>query len=112
MKQEYGKTAAILFRLIDSRYGSDAAFERAAGLSPKTVSNWRRGISASYMKMLPTLARLFSVRVEDLLFTEEKPVGRDEVLFLLSEVEKLPPRRREALYESLAQVIGLYMRDL
>ena len=44
-----------IISLIESEFESDAAFERSVGLADKTVSNWRRGRSASYMKMLPRL---------------------------------------------------------
>ena len=42
--------------LIESQFESDAAFERALSLPEKTVNNWRRGRSASFMKMLPKLS--------------------------------------------------------
>ena len=53
--------------LIESEYDSDAAFERAMGLSEKTVNNWRRGRSASFMKILPALSERFGVNVGELL---------------------------------------------
>ena len=56
-----------ILSLIDSEFESDAAFERALGLADKTVNNWRRGRSASYMKMLPTLSEVFKVNVGELL---------------------------------------------
>ena len=56
-----------ILELIDSEFESDAAFERAMGLSDKTVNNWRRGRSSSYMKMLPRLSDEFSVNVGELL---------------------------------------------
>ena len=56
-----------ILSLIDTEFESDAAFERAMGLRDKTVNNWRRGRSASYMKMLPTLSERFSVNVGELL---------------------------------------------
>ena len=63
-----------ILSLIDSEYESDAAFERAMGLSDKTVNNWRRGRSSSYMKMLPRLSEEFKVNVGDLL---DMPVRKD-----------------------------------
>ena len=56
-----------ILSLIDAEFESDAAFERALGLSEKTVNNWRRGRSASYMKMLPRLSEEFRVNVGELL---------------------------------------------
>ena len=48
-----------ILSLIDSEFESDAAFERALGLSEKTVNNWRRGRSASFMRILQKLSELF-----------------------------------------------------
>ena len=56
-----------ILSLIDSEFESDAAFERALGLSEKTVNNWRRSRSSSYMKMLPRLSEEFRVNVGELL---------------------------------------------
>ena len=58
-----------ILALIDSEFESDAAFERRMGLADKTVNNWRRDRSASYMKMIPELAEKFSVNVTELLDT-------------------------------------------
>ena len=58
--------------MIAREFSSDAAFERAASLPKKTVSNWRRGLSSSFMKMLPTLADLFGVAAQELIDTEGK----------------------------------------
>ena len=65
-------TREMLLSLIEAEYESDAAFERAASLPKKTVSNWRRGLSSSFMKMLPTLADLFGVAAQELIDTEGK----------------------------------------
>ena len=40
------KTANIIINLIEEKYESDAVFERALGVPPKTVNNWKRGTSA------------------------------------------------------------------
>ncbi len=64
---------AAVLRLIPTRFPSDAAFERAAGLPPKTVSNWRRGRSATYMKMLPQLELLLGEEFS--AFLHETPVS-------------------------------------
>ena len=56
-----------ILSLIDTEFQSDAAFEREMGLADKTVNNWRRGRSGSYMKILPKLSERFSVNVGELL---------------------------------------------
>jgi len=54
-------------KLIEDRYESDTAFEKAFGLTPKTVNNWKRGVSKSYYKMLPKLAEHFEVSTDYIL---------------------------------------------
>lgn len=39
MQTRVEATGAVILTLIGGTYGSDAAFERACGLPPKTVSN-------------------------------------------------------------------------
>ena len=57
---------ARILALIESEYESDAAFERAMGLGDKTVNNWRRSRSASFMNMLPRLSETFSVSISQI----------------------------------------------
>ncbi|MBO5051849.1 MAG: hypothetical protein J6D31_06605 [Clostridia bacterium] len=117
MGQEHvAQTGEIIFSLIEMRYGSDAAFERAANLPPKTVNNWRRGRSSSYMKMLPELAGLFGVSVRDLLQTEEGErdgvrltAEEHELLTLFRATDGLPDRERAALTETIRNTIDLYL---
>ena len=118
MAKEYASTAQVILRLIEDNYGSDAAFERAANLPAKTVSNWRRGLSSSYMKMLPTLCKLFSVTMEDLLLgTRQKaelpsaPVTEEQLLQLLQQADALPTNRKNALYRSLWDILRLYLME-
>ena len=117
MGQEHvAQTGEIIFSLIEMRYGSDAAFERAANLPPKTVNNWRRGRSSSYMKMLPELAGLFGVSVRDLLQTEEwerdgvrLTAEEQELLTLFRAADGLSERERAALTETIRNTIDLYL---
>ena len=106
-----------IISLIDSEFESDAAFERAMGLKDKTVNNWRRGRSASYMKMLPVLSERFHVNVGELL---DMPLRKDtselseEELHLLHTYRKsrtMPPKLRTALRETLENVINLYIKS-
>lgn len=110
------QTGEILFSLIDLKFGSDAAFERAANLPPKTVNNWRRGRSSSYMKMLPELAALLGVSVRDLLLIEEEEGGaarltaeEQEFLSLFRAAGDLSERERAALTETVRSTIDLYL---
>ena len=104
-----------ILQLIDSEYESDAAFERAIGLSEKTVNNWRRGRSASFMKMLPLLSERFGVNISELLNlypTRDTSELSDEELRLLHLYRRsrvLPQNMRAALRETLETTINLYI---
>ena len=106
-----------ILELIDSEFESDAAFERAMGLSDKTVNNWRRGRSSSYMKMLPILSEEFSVNVGELL---NMPLRKDtselseeelHILHLYRKSRTMPPKLRSALRESIESIINLYIKS-
>ena len=101
--------------LIESQFESDAAFERALSLNNKTVNNWRRGRSASFMKMLPTLSERFGINISELM---DIPLRRDtselseEELHLLHLYRKsryIPQKMRVALRETLETTINLYI---
>ena len=101
--------------LIDSEFESDAAFERELELPEKTVSNWRRGRSSSYMKMLPALSELFGVNIGELL---DMPIRHDtselsdeelELLMLYRKSHSLPKKQRLAMKKTLESTIELYL---
>ena len=105
-----------IFALIDAVYGSDAAFERAANLPPKTVNNWRRGRSASYMKLLPEIAMLFGVATGELLGNPSSPEEsarltseEEEILAMFRAAGNLSDKERAALTETIRNTIGLYL---
>ncbi len=103
--------------LIDSEFESDASFEREVGLPEKTVSNWRRGRSASYMKMLPRLSEKFKVNVGELLdmplSSDTSELSEDELalLKLYRKSRTLPQKLRVALRKTLENTIELYMES-
>ena len=109
------KVRSRILALIESEYESDAAFERAMGLADKTVNNWRRGRSASFMKMLPRFAQTFSVSVSQImdipLSAENKDLSEDElrVLALYRRVRPLPLPMRRAVTETIEQTIRMYV---
>lgn len=107
-----------ILSLIDAEFESDAAFERELGIPDKTVNNWRRGRSASFMGMLPELSATLGVTILDLL---DIPLGDGAVE--LSEEERtilsvyrrarvLPKGQREALDKTLRAVIDMYVDSL
>ena len=106
-----------ILSLIDSEFESDAAFELTLGLSEKTVNNWRRGRSASYMKILPRLSEEFRVNVGELL---DMPLSHDtselsedelHLLHLYRRSRTMPQKLRAALRETLETTIDLYIRS-
>ena len=103
--------------LIDAEFESDAAFERSLGLADKTVNNWRRRRSSSYMKMLPRLSEVFRVNVGELLNmplrSDTSELSEDELhlLHLYRKSRTLPPKLRTALRETLENIINLYIKS-
>ncbi len=101
-----------VLRLIPERFSSDAAFERAANLAPKTVSNWRRGRSATYMKMLPRLELLLGEEFS--AYLHETPasgsgLSREEERLLRAwrATEELPPEARKSLLTTVLNIMKL-----
>lgn len=101
--------------LIASEFESDASFERELSLPDKTVSNWRRGLSASFMKMLPALSECFGINISELL---DMPLSGDtaelseeeiQLLELYRKARPLPSKMRSALRETLETTINLYI---
>ena len=115
-KEENERVRARVLSLIDSEFESDAAFERALGLGDKTVNNWRRGRSASYMKMLPTLAERFGVSVGDLLDVplrgDTSELSEDEMrlLAVYRRARTMPKELRVALARTIESIIDLYFK--
>lgn len=101
--------------LIESAFESDAAFERELGLAEKTVNNWRRGRSSSFMKMLPALSEKFGVNVGELLDMPLKgsssELSEDELslLNMYRRSRTLPENLRAALRENLESTVRLYI---
>ena len=115
MSEATEKIRERVLALIDSEFESDASFERELGLSEKTVSNWRRGRSASFMRRLPALSELFGVNVGELLdsplSTEGDQLSEEEIalLTLYRKSHILPKKMRRALTETLESTINMYI---
>ena len=99
--------------LIESGFDSDAAFERAMSLPAKTVNNWRRGLSSSFMKMLPRLSDEFGVNVGELL---DIPLRKDtselseeelHILHLYRKARTMPQPMRAALRDTIETTINM-----
>ena len=115
MKEHTERIREQVLSLIDSEFESDASFERELDLPEKTVNNWRRGRSASFMRILPRLCELFSVNIGELFdipIREDSSELSDEELELLTLYRKshvLPKKHRLALKETLESTINLYL---
>ncbi len=114
-KENTERIRARILALIESEYESDAAFERAMGIADKTVNNWRRGRSASFMRMLPELSERFKVNIGELM---DIPLRRDtselseeelHLLHLFRRSRSMPEKMRHALRETLEKTITLYI---
>lgn len=101
--------------LIESQFESDASFERELGLGEKTVNNWRRGRSSSFMRYLPLLSEKFGINIGELL---DIPLRRDtselsedelHLLHLYRKSRLLTQKMRTALRETLEATINLYI---
>lgn len=103
--------------LISSEFESDAAFEREMGLAEKTVNNWRRGRSASFMKMLPELSERFGVNIGELLNIplrrDSSELSEDEIalLRLYRRSRTMPEGMRTALRRTLESTIEMYIES-
>lgn len=101
--------------LVESEFESDAAFEREMGLAEKTVNNWRRGRSSSFMRILPAISERFDIGVGELLDmpirSDSSDLSDDELslLELYRKSSSLPPKMRAALRETLEATISLYL---
>ena len=112
-----GQVCMRICQAVQNAKMTYAAFERALGVPPKTVSNWRRGASHSYLSMLPQISQLLSTTPDVLLGNlekaEEEWAREAECLHaLFVKAKKLPPHRREALYHTLEDVMKLYFEDV
>ena len=115
MRADVEKIRDRLISLIDSRSPSDAALERALHLAEKTVNNWRRGRSSSFMGHLPALADYLGVTVGELM---ELPIGvgadglsedERELLALYRKTHSLPKKMRSALRDTIEATINMYL---
>ena len=115
MKEATEKIRERVLSLIDSEFESDAAFEREINLPEKTINNWRRGRSSSFMRMLPILSELFGVNIGELLdipIRDDSSELSDEEMQLLTLYRKthvLPKKHRVALKETLETTINMYL---
>lgn len=110
------KTRERILELIESEFSSDVAFEKEMSLPPKTVNNWRRGLSGSYMKILPKLSERFKVSVGELLdmpiIGDKSDLSEDEkkLLTVYRKSRTLTPKTRQYLFETLEATVNLYVK--
>ena len=104
-----------LIALIEAEYESDAAFERAFDIPEKTVNNWRRGRSSSFMKMLPELSEKFHMNVGEIM---DIPLNGDAselsdaevaLIHLYRKTRTMPEKMRTSLNTTLETTINMYI---
>jgi hypothetical protein len=84
-------------------------------LAEKTVNNWRRRRSSSFMRMLPRISDRFGVTVGELLDLPLRDDGGElsddelELLTLYRKTHTLPKRMRIALKDTLESTINMYL---
>ena len=118
MKENTDKIRVRVLSLIETEFKSDAAFERAMNLPQKTVNNWRRGRSSSFMQMLPTLSDRFGVNLSEFF---DMPIRNDtselsdeemELLMMYRKSHILSKSMRQALKETLESTINMYISSV
>ena len=115
MREATEKIRESVLSLINAEFESDAAFEREMNLNEKTVSNWRRGRSASFIRILPQLSELFGVNVGELLdipLRDDSSELSEEELELLTLYRKshvLPKKMRLALKQTIESTVNMYI---
>lgn len=115
MKSGTEKIRDRVIALIESEYDSDASFEREMGLAQKTVSNWRRGRSSSFMSILPDLSERYNINLGEFY---DMPIKADsselsgdemEILTMYRKAQVLPKKMRMALKETIESTINMYI---
>ena len=105
-----------ILALIEAEYESDAAFERAFMIPEKTVNNWRRGRSSSFMKMLPELSERFKMNVGEIMDmpvkgdSSELSDGELALIQLYRKTRTMPEKMRSSLYTTLETTINMYIQ--
>jgi len=83
-------TLEKILKLIKDSSLSDKTFEDTLGIPNRTVNDWKRGKSESYMKKLPEIAKLFGISADYLLgLTDELAYGKPDYSSVTRIAEKL-----------------------
>ena len=115
MSEATEKIRERVLSLVKAEFESDAAFERELNLQEKTVSNWRRGRSSSFMKILPQLSDHFGVNVGEILdipLRDDSTELSDEEIELLTLYRKshsLPKNMRLAMKKTIEATVDMYI---
>lgn len=106
------KTADLIINLIEERYRSDADFERKMNLKPKTVNNWKRGISESYYKMLPEISIALDVTPNYLLGFDGGEISLEETELISSyrRLSELSDADRRIVLATIKNIIELKVK--
>lgn len=107
--------ATHLFALLDESGKTDRALEAALRLKPKTVSNWRRGLSHGYMRLLPEIADFLGV--SPALLWEGKSSHRKELsaeewelISAYRTLSHLSAQKRKSVRDIFRKITDLYTK--
>lgn len=101
-------------RLVSLRHAaglSQAELAAAVGESPANIAFWERSEKPPRSDVLPKLAKVLGVRIEDLIEAvgttpSRSPSGRVQQLF--DQVRKLPRRKQDRVVEVVAALLREY----
>ena len=115
MKENSAKIRERVLSLIDSEFESDAAFEREMQLPEKTVSNWRRGKSSSFIAILPLLSEKYGINLGEFydmpIRSDSSELSEEELalLVLYRKARTLPKEIRSAMRKNIEATINMYI---
>lgn len=110
------ETLDKILALIGTKYPSDAAFESKHGLKPKTVYEWKRKRSKSYMDIVVQIATDFNVTTDYLLGVEvgnrqENAPERDDKLRLIARrITEIPEKDREKVLAIFEATLDTFLK--
>ena len=98
-----------IFTLLKERGMVQKELARQLGIHPDTPTKWKKGISQSYLKMLPQIAAVLGTTPEYLLTGKKDPAtgdGDGEVGEIMRLLAQLSPERRAKEVAYLEELVA------
>ena len=89
----------------------DNAFERRIGVPGRTLDAWKRGLSHSYLKHLPTIAQVLGVSTDYLLGVEAESLPV-EVQLLARRAGQIPEQERARVVRLLNATMDAFLESV